>query len=514
MKSSLRRTSVLICALAVASGAAAQQPLSAIEWLEKQNSVPLAQPREPAKDEPPVTANAQTPGVQVTPLDEARPDSVGLLPTATTGLPASIWQASSSADLIARFNRAQPDALPASRALVYTLLLAEADAPFDTGNDADFLKARIGALVRFGAVDPALALIERAGPQNTQLFDIWLNLSLLTGTEDKPCTALRDQPSLSRDYAARIYCTARAGDWQTAALTYETAVALGALQGNVSQLLAQFLDPELIDEGPHLAPPKAPTPLVFRLYESVGAPLPTRGLPRAYAMADLRGMSGWKAELEAVERLARTGALPASRLLGLYTDRKPAASGGIWDRVRAVQRFDHALFDRTPQKVADTLPPAWQAALSEGLAMPFAQLFADALMEIDLPADSRRVAYEVVLLSEEYEQAPSRYPPQTRRDKLLAGIARGAPDPALSSGALQNAIVAGFSATGPADIHKPLLDQGKLGQALLEAAILLGRGDAGNETGVTQSIATLRAVGLEDTARRAALQILILRAPR
>ncbi len=506
----MRRTSALLLTAFWVSAAGAQQPLSAIDWLDKQNSVPLAQPLLAPSDEPPVTTTANIPGVEVTPLGEAQPDSVGLLPTATTGLPRSMWRASTASDVIAHLARTDPDALPAIQALIYTLLLAEADAPVAVNGNAEFLRARVHTLVRFGAVDPARALLERAGPTRKGLFDLWLNLSLLTGDEDKACALLREQPSLSPDYAARIFCTARAGDWSTAALTFDTAVAIGTLEGPVATLLAQFLDPEMIESSPQLAPPAEPTPLVFRLYEANGAPLPTNRLPRAFAMADLRGTTGWRSELEAAERLARTGALPATHLLGLYTDRSPAASGDIWDRARAFQRFDKALFSRDPQKVADALPDAWVAAKERGLAVPFAQLFADGLMELELPDDTKPLAYRIVLLSPDYEEAPIRYPPKTEFETLLAGLARGQPDRTQTETPLETAIVDGFATTTASDEHAALLDQGKLGEAILLATIQLGQGRVGRERDVREGIATLRAVGLEDTARRTALQLLIL----
>lgn len=505
----MKRTSVILAlALGCASAAWAQQPLSAIDWLDRQATVPVARPLAP--DEPPVTNSADIPGVEVTQLGKSHPDSVGLLPSASTGLPRSLWQASETSDLTALLKRADPEALPAIRALFYTLLLAEADAPLGTGADAAFLKARVHSLVRFGAVDPARALLERAGPDTPALFDTWLGLTLLSGDEDQACTMLRKRPALSSDYAARVYCTARAGDWNTAALTFETAHALGALEANEAELLAQFLDPELVGTSPQLAPPRTLSPLVFRLYEAVGAPLPTGGLPRAFAMTDLRGVSGWKAEIEAAERLTRTGALPATRLLGLYTERKPAASGGVWDRVAAIQAFDNALFRRDPAKVAETLPDAWQTARSQGLEVPFAQMFASALADLELPAELHDLAFRIALLSDAYESAAARFGPATRRERLLAGLAQGAPDMTEAQSPLERAIVAGFATGGAAPSHMPLLEAGKLGEAILTAGLQMGTGQPGSAPDITAAIATLRAVGLEDTARRAALQLLIL----
>ena len=122
------------------------------------------------------------------------------------------------------------------------------------------------------------------------------------------------------------------GDWNAAALTLKTAEALGFVTGEQSALLERFLDPEIEDGAAPLPPPSRPSPLVWRMMEAIGEPMPTNTLPVAFAQADLRANAGWKQQIEAAERLARTGAVAPNRLLGLYTERRPAASGGVWDR--------------------------------------------------------------------------------------------------------------------------------------------------------------------------------------
>ncbi|MFK7941123.1 MAG: hypothetical protein AB8B82_17215 [Roseovarius sp.] len=512
------RIFALSVTLAVAPlSALAQQPLSAIDWLDKQPAITVAQPVpvEPTvpTDEPPVSDSAQSPGVEVTPLGDARPDAVGLLPSTTTGLPGDLWAASDQASLIKLLQSMPSHPLPAIQALNYTLLLAEADAPKSTLSDAAFLRARVHALVGYGAVEPARALIERAGPENAILFDTWLSLTLLTGDEDAPCAVLRNQPQLSRDYGARVYCIARAGDWDTAALTYDTAVALGNLRGAEADLLAQYLDPEVIETTAIPTPPSSPSPLVFRLYETSGAPLPTRTLPIAFSMADLRGNSGWKPELEAAERLARTGALDPSRLLGIYTERRAAASGGVWDRVAALQDFETSLSQASVPDIVATLPDAWEAAQSQSLEVPFARLFTPRLARLELNGETRVLADQIALLSPDYEIASAKITPRTPRDRLLVGLARGMPDPADATTEMERAIVRGFATNAAALPHKSLIENGKLGEAILNAAQDMGTGQTGSEAKVTDAIATLRAVGLEDAARRAALQILLLPPP-
>lgn len=507
----MRQTDALIASIFIASGATAQEPLSAIDWLDAPVSVSVAAPRVVPLDDMAVSDGVDTPEVAVMPLGSARSDSVGLLPANVTGLPVSLWQASTERAVTAQFARLAPEPLPAIQALYYTLLLAEAEAPADAGAGAGFLKARLAALERFGAVDPALALIERAGPATPALFDRWLDLALLVGTEDTPCKALADNPSLSQRYGARIFCTARAGDWQTAALLYETALALDLLSATEGDLLAQFLDPDMVENSHALAPASDMTPLLFRLYESVGEPLPTQGLPRAYAMADLRPSSGWKARIDAAERLTRTGALPPNRLLGLYTERSPAASGGVWARVAAMQAFDAALTNGQPDAIATALSEVWRLMREQRLSVSFAELYGKDLTSLDgLPGPARALALRISLLSPEYETAAQGANPDDPAEAFLAGLARGAPPEYLADTPLKQAVARAFAATGPARTHAGMLEGDKLGQAILTAALQLDQAGPRGFDDISNSLATLRAVGLEDTARRAALQLLIL----
>ena len=424
--------------------------------------------------------------------------------------PQPLWSASATSDLTTELSRIAPNPLPALQALYYTLLLAEADAPADAGQDAPFLKARIAALTAFGAADPARALLERAGPQTPVLFDKWLDVALLSGTEDAACNVLRDNPGLSQSYAARIYCTARAGDWPTAALTYETAVGLEALSPVEASLLAFYLDPETIEFETLPSPPKNMTPLVFRLFEAAGNPLPTNRLPRIFATADLREVAGWRAEIEAAERLASTGALPANRLLGLYTDRKPAASGGVWDRVRAVQAFDAALKSGVVDRIAETLPEAWQEMRDRGLHTAFAQLFAAPLRTFDLPEESREISFLLNLLSDEYEGAGNLLKTPDRQQEFLIALAAGTPGDARANTSRERAITRGFLAEQPTPEHAHLIEAGKIGEVILAATNQLDSARAGSLNDMTNALTTLRSLGLEDIARRAALQLLVL----
>ncbi|WP_235857758.1 hypothetical protein [Marimonas lutisalis] len=491
----------------------AQEPLSAIDWLS--NPVPLTTRIVPraaplAGEEPPVTESAVTPQVTVQTLGELSADAVGLLPANVTGLPSSLWFASETEDLVRAIHAQDTLGLPAMQSLLYTLLLAEAEPPVDAGTDHSLLEARIEKLLQLGAVEPAHALLQRAGPETPELFSIWFDVSLLLGVEDEACAALNRKPFVSKDPAARIYCTARGGDWNAAALTLESAMALDLLEPLEASLLAQFLDPELVETSPELPPPASTSPLVFRLFEAAGRRLPTGSLPRAYAMADLNDTAGWKAELEAAERLTRTGALSENRLVDFYTARHPAASGGIWDRVEAIQRFDTAIRSGDPGAVASSLPRAWKAMQSVHLEVPFARFYAVSLIRLPITGEAGNIAKAIGLLSSEYEEQAARLDLSVPDDAFLAALASGQPPESIPDDPLARTIGAAFTQNTMPDTLVPLLEQDKLGEAILRAMALVTSGASGNFSDIEDGLRGLRALGLEDTARRASLQLMLL----
>ncbi|WP_324754942.1 hypothetical protein [Roseovarius sp. Pro17] len=483
------------------------RPLSAIDWLDQGTGDVLFSPAPPSISEPPVAGRVSIPNVDVTPLAAATSGAVGLLPPSVTGLPPDLWAKSDAGKLVRLWRGARQQPSPAIAALYHTLLLAEAEPPH--GAPDAYLRTRVQMLRRFGAVEPALELLARAGPETPALFASWFDLALLAGAETEACTALRDAPGLMANDAAQIYCTALTGDWRTAALLYDTGTALGTIKGTEGALLGQFLDSELA-EAAALPPPSAePTPLEFRLFEAIGSPLPTRSLPLAFAMADLRSTAGWKAEIEAAERLTRAGALAPNRLMGLYTRQRPSASGGVWDRVAAVQDLEAALDASNLGGTGVALNVAWQQMRDEGLEVPFAQLFAEKLQAAGVPPRQRDLAFSMALLTPAYEAAADKAP-DGRNARFLASLAQGRPNAALANGPIESIIASAFT-TPPeaAPEHAYLIDQGKLGEAILSAALQFDRAD-GDPGEMASALGTMRAVGLEDSARRAALQTLVL----
>lgn len=499
---------LIFAAALVAAPAWAQNttaPLSAIDWLSRSVEAPLIfQPTEPA-----VTNSASQPDVTVMALDGPSPDSIGLLRPALTGLPVSLWSRSLNDELTDLVHAERVDTLPALQELLITLMLAEADPPLGAGRNGDLFLARVDKLLDIGAIEQAQALIEASDTGHAPLFRRWFDVALLTGTEADACAQMRATPDIAPTYPARIFCLARGGDWMAAALILNTGRALGDITAEEDALLSRFLDPDLFENEPPLPLPTRTSPLVFRMREAIGERLATASLPRAFAHADLRNTSGWRNQIEAAERLARTGVLSPNRLQALYTARVPAASGGVWDRAAAFQKFDRAISARDTVLIANALPAAWTAMQQARLEIAFAELYAGALAQFDLPGEARAIALNIGLLSPEYETTAIEFEPNTDTERFILAVARGDASEMIADSPAERAIALGFSSSATEDTLQMARD-GKVGELILRLIARFDSGTAGDTGAITEAISGLRAIGLEDTARKAALQFLLL----
>ncbi len=499
--------------LALAAGQSqAQQPLSAIDWL---NDLP---PTVQIPPQPPLVTQTMPPDVTVEPLEAARAP-VGLVSGRITGLSDTLWQGSDPATVARAIADVSVSALPAARRLLFTLLLTEARA---TGTGPDLvLEARARRLMAMGAADPAFALLEVAQPlDDPGLVAAWFDAGLLVQQPAAPCHAIRNTPHLSPGYAASVFCAARMGHIAAATVMFDGARSLGLMSPEEEDLLDRLLHPEFFEDATPLSPPEAPTPLIVTLRAAIAEPLSATALPRAFAVIDLHDVAGWKAQLDAAERLGRSGALTGNGLLGVYTARMPAASGGVWDRVAAVQKFETALFSRDQAAVAETLPKAWDAMHAAGLTVTLADVFAPDLESIPMTGEAGDLALRFLLLSDRYETAATMAEAAglaVGDTAFLTALARGLPgsvsaqvsaaNPASGSGPQRLAITDGFA---PMPALPPRLDGYPLGETILKALDLLDSGARGNLGDLTDALLGLRALGLEDVARRAALQLVIL----
>ncbi|WP_424939968.1 hypothetical protein [Aliiroseovarius sp. S253] len=492
-------------------------PMSAIGWLS--DSVALPAPSidsavlPPDPNEPETATGASVAQVTMSLIETPVLDAVGLLSSSTTGFALDLWGQSRPDDLARRISGMPLYLYPAMQDLLNTLLLTELNPPKGarTGDDRLFM-ARVDRLLAIGALDQAEALLSRAGNTNPRVFRRGFDTALLLGSEDRFCNVLKNSPDLSPTFPARVFCLARSGEWEAAVLTLETGLALGYISDFEDALLARFLDPELFEGEPPLQRPSDLTPLTYRMFEAIGEHIPTGNLPLAFAQADLRANVGWKARAEAGERLARVGSATPNQLLGLYTERRPAASGGIWDRMQTVRRLEQSLNSGNEAALSASLMTLWPQIEDAALEVPFANLFGERLMS-KIPQDpsARNVALSLGLLSSSSEAFAAAWPAQyNSKERLLTAIALGNTDDATAYNATSRAVVDGLNASEVPVRLKSLMDSDRVGEAILRAIALYESGTHGNLDEIADALAFFRQIGLERVARQAALEVLIL----
>ncbi|GAB5445873.1 hypothetical protein [Gymnodinialimonas sp.] len=476
-------------------------PLGTPDWLSDTITRPHAN----------IATDASTPAITVLPLDAIQLDAVGLLPGSITGLPADLWGASETATLAALM-RAQPiQGLPAMQSFTQTLALAELDPPAGAPPEgSELFLARLDMLLTRGALDPAQALMERAGPSDPAIFRRWFDVSLLTDRASRACATMNANPDIAPTLPAQIFCLARGGDWSAAVLLLDTGEALGQITEAEADLIARFLDPELFEDQPPLPPDSNLTALEFQMRMAIAERPDATGLPLAFVYADLNVLAGWRAQLDAAERLTRSGAIAPQQWLAIYTAQSPSASGAVWDRVAAVQAFDAALLAGDPVETSRRLVPAWDAMAEAGLQVAFADIYADRLLRTPLTGEAGILARRVGLLSPIYEEVAQTAIAQDAMERFAFAIARGLPPEGVAPRtATERAVAAAFADPLPTHRYSPYVAENRLGEALLRASQVLARG-TGDANDLTDALVLFRSVGLEDVARRAALQLLLL----
>lgn len=492
---------------AAAPSAQDARPLSAIEWLSDSISVPDVEPPV-VVDVPLATLPSE---ITVLPLDAPTPDSVGLRSASELNLDPGLWGRSSAADLASALMELPDgtDAPPALRRFLTELLTSEFNPPIDAAIDDRFFLARVDRLLATGHLEKAGALLQLAGATEAQRFRRSFDIALLQGTETDACQIVETTPELLPTYPTRIFCLARLGQWDVAALTLRNAEALGILTPEEDALLLHFLDPELFEGEDIPAPPRVPSPLLFRLFEAVGERIPTDQLPVAFAFADLGSTVGWQARLRATERLIATEALTFDRAIAVFNERKPAASGGIWERVGAVQALLSALEKRDLDGLNSTLSTTWIAARRGGYEAALALWAIPLLDGYDLTGSARDTAFEMALFAGDMDQAQA-FVGNTSEDRFLLALAEGKGSATPGANALNQAVVRGLAALSPGRTYEALIRDDRHGEALFRALEDLKRGAIGNPRATQQSLALLRQLGLEDLARQVAVELILI----
>lgn len=522
---SLRVGALLLAAcLPVVAQAQQNAPLSAIDWLEQALTQPIgpaAPPRNaglpplPAPGADALTlpdAGTGADRIDVRPLPRTTLDSTGLFAAARIGLPPDAWGPSPLEALTTAIAAQTPDMVPAAQRLLLRILVAEFTPPSMAAEAqaGELLAARVDKLIEIGALEQAAQLLDAAPGRTAALTDRRFDIALLLGGEDRACTRLQGLLLADTGAAARIFCLARQGMWPAAHTALAAARALDGLSSADAALLTRFLEEE-DRASPGLAPPPDLTPLGWRILEALGEPVGTATLPVPFAHADLRGTSGWRAQIDAAERLTRTGVMQPGRLIGIYTHRRAAASGGVWDRVRAVQALDDALTQGDAEAIGTALTRAWPLFERVGLDSALARIFAERLAPHDLTGSTAAaLQWTTLLLAETRLDRAVQIAPDTPTGRLAMALALDGDMPSGDLPGVGPAIVTAFGAPALPLPQSLWLHTGEHGRLALDALGQIAGATQGDMLAAEHGLAALLALGLDRDARQIALELLLL----
>ena len=474
----------------------AQEPLSAIPWLTEELGLEEIVP------EPDLPT-----AISATRIGKPNIDAVGILPARISGFPADLWSNSDSADIASLIAEQSKDLPQTALRLLYMLLLAEADPPANSDGLTVFL-SRTDKLISFGALEQAGALLDRSGLEDRELFARWFDIGLLTGPASDECSSMLAVPAHAPSKSALIYCLAKRGEPKAAAILYSGAAALGDFGDFEMRLLAQYVDPQ-DSERAFSAGDFPGAPLTFAMEIEAGLSHPLADLQEPFLFRNLTSSAGWKTRLESLERLVASRAISADRLLAAYAESKPAGSGGVWERVRAFQEFESAARAQSQEKIVAKLPQAYALMKQAGLEVAFSNYAVGQLDGFANEAVVRKEMVEVAMLSDEFERFASDSRPTDSRETLLFGIATGRLGGAVPRTSLERAVVLAMQRRRPQGEIGLMIEEGKLGEALLSALLLLEGDSRLDPLNVEQALAVLVWTGLEYDARGIALQILL-----
>jgi hypothetical protein len=142
--------------------------------------------------------------------------------------------------------------------------------------------------------------------------------------------------------------------------------------------------------------------------------------------------------------------------------------------------------------------------------VPFAKMFAADLAEIQLEGAADALAFRIRLLSQDYEKAALSRKSTDAGEGFLVAVAKGRLEGVTPPDALSRAIAPAFLRPNPGEAAREMLEQGRIGEAVLYAIDRIGSGARGDLDEVTEGLAILRMLGMEDAARRAALELILL----
>ena len=477
-------------------------PLSAVDWLSKS----LEEPQTVAPEKP--LEGVSIEDITTEPLTNIQKDTVGLFPTQISGIPVDFWGTSAVERLAVIIRNAPKGQIPAITNLWRRIVLAEINPPAVASSSHNLLIARLDNLLMAGDLDPAEALLKAADPQDPELFRRWFDVSLLTQRADDACKRMADNPNVAPTLQARIFCLARLGDWKAAELTLSTSQAIGSISEQDALLAGMFLDPETFESDADPELPKTLTPLTFVMRESLGLPRPTQSLPLAFLHFDLQNNAGWKVRISSAERLVREHSLPTTALLNLYLEGSPSASGGVWDRVEAVQKLNDAFGTEDDDKLSDALITAYNRLKSLDLTFALSDWFAPALLDYDLTSDAQEIAFELAVLHADATELAPKFATSAQDDQfILSVLSNDFTTPAKTN--IQTAISNALQDFTQKTALHLTVDDNRQGEAIISALALLHDGSETDVGDIETALSVMAYDGFKEEAQRIAAQLLV-----
>ncbi len=506
----------LLSTLGFTTSVLSQTPLSAIEWLSESIKDPPAF-EIPAETTPLVAPLIQDISVKKG-LAPVSPDAIGLLSPSLTGFSATLWGDMPASDIAELLTNFPNEGTPEAQSLFRRILLAQANPAPDDHQTGLVLQARVARLLGIGALDAAEALLGLTPITNPSIFKLKFDIAILTNRTREVCEVLKTTPAISDDLSARVFCLARGGDWNAAAITLSLGAGIGAIDPAREEMLIRFLDPELFEGQPD---PVAPNPMGimdFVLREAVLLPRPAGLMPLPYLYRDIGPRAPLRARIEASERLVIAGSLPSNLLFAAYREGKAAASGGAWGRANSVQILDKALSEGDVEDFSLAITDTYQEFADAGLLNAMAEEYADKLAALEYSpkyADAQLPTLDLLHLANISNVSWAASAVLNENRQLALAIVTQAPliiDPAGS--AMQQSIVNGLNGPlpdSPATARLlDLLEEDRQGQAILASLQLLSGGALADPEGVKTGLYVLVAAGQSAAARRIAVQILLL----
>ena len=136
----------------------------------------------------------------------------------------------------------------------------------------------------------------------------------------------------------------------------------------------------------------------------------------------------------------------------------------------------------------------------------FAKMFGLRVFDKNLSVDSKEIAANLLLLTNNFGLTKSYW----NSSDIRFGLTTGDFSQVKASSEIEKIILKVFTEPSMPFLVEQKLNQGKLGEVILNALLQFETGIDGNLKDFSESLSTLNLIGLDNTARRAALTHLIV----